>query len=311
MNTLIFLDIEATLINGKQHIIEIGALKWSPNNAFESFEQLIKPSKFKKLNRHIQNLTGITTEELLKAPPFQTVIQDFITWCGGHDGQKIFVTFGEFDRKVLEEEFVRHHLNKDFLYPIVDYQQKYMIEHQLKNQPSLNHLMESLNIEIEQQHRAFADANSLLKIFTATNGIQLIENQKTNDFTCFLCDLIQKDEVFEAYVTHISGKVESEYITINDIKTVKRDLPFQIREVERFTAEGESSIVQVYDIQPNQDIQKFLNQLTQQLENKVLISLTGLKNISKIVRIHGISLPKTETMTLKHLIKDESELNRV
>lgn len=308
MDTFIFLDIEATLINGKQHIIEIGAIKWMPNNTFETFEQLIKPIKFKRLNRHIQNLTGITTEELQHAKPFHMVIQDFIEWCGGYEKEKIFVTFGEFDRKVLEEEFARHYLKKDFLYPIVDYQQKYMIAHQEKNQPSLNRLMEYYNLKNEQQHRALADANSLLKIFLATDGLQLIESQKTNNFTCILCDMVQKENVYEVYLTYITGSIENEYITINDIKALKRLLTYQIQEVEKVSADGESSIVQVYNIQSNQDIQRFLTQFSEHLENQVLITFGGLKHLSKIVRIHGISIPKTETMTLKQLIKDENEL---
>ncbi|WP_449441704.1 exonuclease domain-containing protein [Ureibacillus acetophenoni] len=310
MDTFIFLDIEATLINGKQHIIEIGAIKWMPNNTFETFEQLIKPIKFKRLNRHIQDLTGITTEELQNAKPFKVVIQDFIEWCGGYEKEKIFVTFGEFDRKVLEEEFSRHQLRKEFLYPIVDYQQKYMIAHQEKNQPSLNRLMETFNLENEQQHRALADANSLLKIFLATDGLQLVENQKTNDFSCILCDMVQKENFYEVYLTYITGTIENEYITINEIKTLKRHLVYQIQEVEKVSADGELSIAQVYNFQSNQEIQSFLHQFTEHLENHVLITLGGLKHLSKIVRIHGISIPKTETMTLKQLINDENELSQ-
>jgi len=306
-DSFIFLDIEATLIRGKQHIIEIGAQKWSPNNTFESFEQLIKPSKFKKLNQHIQNLTGITTEELLKAPSFHTVIHNFIQFCGGTEGKKVIVTFGEFDRKVLEEEFSRHRLNTDFLYPIVDYQQKYMIEHQMKNQPSLNGLMESLNLENEGQHRALADANSLLKIFDATDGFQIIENQKTNEFIFLLSDMIQKEDVYEISISYISGKVENEYISINEVKTFQRDLKFDVREEERLTDEGEPAIVQIHEIHPNEEIKRLLIHLKEHLENKVLISLTGLKSISKIARLHEVSLPKTESITLKHLLKNDFE----
>lgn len=305
--TYIFLDIEAALINGKQHIIELGAIKWSKDDStYETFEQLIKPNKFKRLNRHIQQLTGITTEELLKAPSFLTVIQQFMEWCSD---EKVLVTFGEFDRKVLEDEFTRHHLNTDFLFPLVDYQQKYMIDHQLKNQPSLNSLMDSLNLKSDQQHRALADAYSLLKIFDETNGFQLIENQKTNEFSILLCDMIQKESVYELNVTNITGQVLSKYIEINDIKTVSRGLLYTLKEVERISDDGETAIVQVHEIHPNQEIQLFLKEILQKLQNKVLMTRTGLKNISKIVRMHGCVIPKTETMTLKNLIIDEDELS--
>ncbi|SOC37526.1 3'-5' exonuclease [Ureibacillus acetophenoni] len=306
----IFLDIEATLINGKQHIIEIGAYKWSPNKIIESFEQLVKPSKFKKLNRHIQHLTGITTEELLKAPTFEKVIKDFIAFCGGLDGEKVFVTFGEFDRKVLEEEFLRYKLNTDFLYPIVDYQQKYMIFHQLKNQPSLNSLMQSLNLEVGLQHRALADAESLLKIFIATDGTEVINNQKTDDFIILLGDINQKETVYETKITYLTGKVESKYITINEIHSVNKELLFQVREVEKQSEDddGKPIIVQVHDILPSDDVKRFLDEIIVQLENKVLITFTGLKTSSKIARIHGSSFPKTETINLKNIFKDENKI---
>ena len=101
--TYISIDIEAALIRGKQYCIEIGAVKYQPDGAIDTFSQLIQPYKFKKLNRHITALTGITSEQLYDAPSFKDVMRDFKAWCGE---KAVFLTFGEFDRKVLSHNLV-------------------------------------------------------------------------------------------------------------------------------------------------------------------------------------------------------------
>ncbi len=300
--TYIFIDIEATLIHGRQNIIEIGAIKWLPDGTIEKFERLIKPSKFKKLNHHIQKLTGITTDEILSASSFDSVIREFIRWC---QGNTIFVTFGEFDRKVLEEELTRYHINNDFLYPIIDFQQKYMIDHHLKDQPSLSGLMSSLNIEIKTQHRALADAYSLLNIFVALDGISLIEKQRTNEFALLLSEMKQKETAYEVSITLLIGIVSNEGVSDLSIKSLTKSLHYNTREVERISKEGELQKVLVNDIIPDPDIKRFFNSLVNKLHGKVLITRSGLKQISKIFRLHNCSIPKTEVMTLQQLLKNE------
>ncbi|BDH61449.1 hypothetical protein MTP04_15790 [Lysinibacillus sp. PLM2] len=300
--TYIFIDIEATLIHGRQNIIEIGAVKWLPDGTIEKFERLIRPSKFKKLNHHIQKLTGITTDEILSASSFDSVIQEFIRWC---QGNTIFVTFGEFDRKVLEEELTRHHINKDFLYPIVDFQQKYMIDHHLKDQPSLSGLMSSLKLEVKTQHRALADAYSLLNIFVALDGITLIEKQRTNEFALLLSEMKQKETVYEVSFTLLTGIVSNKGVSELSIESLTKSLHYNTREVERISKEGELQKVLVNEVIPDHDMKQFFNSIVNKIHSKVLITRSGLKQISKIFRLHNCSIPKTEVMTLQQLLKDE------
>lgn len=300
--TYIFIDVEATLIRGKQYIIEIGAVKWLPNGKKDTFSQLIQPYRFKKLNYHIQKLTGITTEQLLHAPTFKEVMKEFVNWC---NGDSIFVTFGEFDRKVLEDEFSRNHMNCHFLYPIVDFQQKYMIEYQMKEQPSLGSLMNDYSITIETQHRALADAISLLKLFEATNGEEIIEKQKTNEFAILLSEFRQREYDYELSLTYISGNISSTNVTIHEMKTFIKHLSYVLKEEERVSKEGEIQIVQTTEICPDKEVELFLQQIIPDLRKKVLITRSGLRQLSRINRLHQCIIPKTEVMTLQNLIKDE------
>lgn len=300
--TYICVDIEAALIKGQQNIIEIGAVKWLPDGNLETFTQLIKPYKFKRLNHHIQKLTGITSEQLLDAPSFKEAIYKFKRWC---KGDCIFLTFGDFDRRVLEEELARNKINDDFIFPMIDFQQKYMIEKALKEQPSLASLMEQLGLEVHTQHRALADADSLRRIFAAIEGEKIIEEQKTNDVLILLTSFHQEENYFNLTITTIYCKVLESAIHIEAIETLQEHLPYSIMEENRTNKEGEVETVQVTTITPSKQAEKMLNDLVRNVNNKVILTRTGLRSLSKVLRLHGCVMPKTEVMTLQQIIKDE------
>lgn len=306
-HTYIFVDVEAALLHGKQNIIEIGAMKWLPDGTIEKFSQLIKPYKFRKLNNHIQKLTGITTEELLNAPSFKEVMRRFSRWC---EGETIFVAFGEFDRKVLEEELERYGMDANFLYPFVDFQQKYMIENQLKEQPSLAKLLDKYQLPADTKHRALADSISLFNIFKEVDGHRLIEKQQTNKFTMVLSELRQQETDYDVVISHIEGEITSSFsLDISSCSTIHKQLTFELKEEERELADGQTGTVQRTIIHPNREVEHFLKEITSNLQDRVLITRSGLKQLSKINRLHKAVFPKIETMTLQHLLPHEEAVN--
>lgn len=307
VKTYICVDVEAALIRGRQYIIEIGAVKWLPDGTTENFTQLIQPYKFKKLNYHIQKLTGITTEELLDAPSFKEAIYKFKRWC---KGDYVFLTFGEFDRKVFEEELARNYINRDFLYPMVDFQQKYMIEHALKEQPSLGGLMATLELEVDTQHRALADADSLLRIFQTVNGEYLLEKQRTNEFSLLLSNFKQLETTFDLVLSYTKCRMENGHIVIDEIRTIREYLPFEVREEERVTKEGEKQISLVTTIKSSDNAKQFLEGIVEDVPGRVLITRTGLRSVSRILRLHHSGIPKTEVMTLMNILSNEEAVSK-
>ena len=300
--TYISIDIEAALIRGKQYIIEIGAVKWNLDDTTETFTQLIQPYRFTKLNNRIQQLTGITTEQLLDAPSFKKAIQQFKHWCGE---DYILLTFGEFDRKVLEEELARNYVKQHFLYPIIDFQQKYMIHHGIKEQPSLGGLMEQLDLDVETQHRALADADSLLRIFQNVNGEQMIDEQKTNTFSLLLGNLKQHETTFSLILTTLSAKVEKNVIQFHSIQSHVNQLPYTYEKVTKTLPNGEQEETQVVRIQPSDISKRFIENYFSSLKGEVLITRSGLKGLNRILRLHNCSAPKTEVMTLTNIFNNE------
>jgi DNA polymerase III subunit epsilon len=300
--TYIAVDVEAALIRGRQYIIEIGAVKWLPDGTMETFTQLIQPYKFKKLNAHIQQLTGITTEQLLDAPSFKEAFYKFKRWC---KSDYVFLTFGEFDRKVLEEELTRNYINKECLYPMIDFQQKYMIANAAKEQPSLSRLMQELGLENETQHRALADAYSLLQIFQTVDGERIIKQQQTNNFILLLTNLRMLETSYDLVISKTMCSIENNQIQIHSMKTFRDELPFHIQSVERVNEQGESIMTEQIKITPNQEAKQFLQQLVLEAPGKILVSRAALRSVSKILKLHHVSLPKTEGMTLTNLLKKE------
>ncbi len=59
-------------------IIQIGAVKLDNNlNTIDSFNRYIKPSIYAKVSEFITELTGITTEQLMKEKEFPQVYHEF------------------------------------------------------------------------------------------------------------------------------------------------------------------------------------------------------------------------------------------
>ncbi len=305
--TYISIDIEAALIRGKQYIIEIGAVKWNPDGTTETFTQLVQPYRFKKLNQRIQDLTGITTEQLLTAPSFKQAINAFKYWC---TGDYILLTFGEFDRKVLEEELARNYIKKQFLYPMIDFQQKYMIHKQIKEQPSLGGLMEELGLEIETQHRALADADSLLRIFQTVDGERIITEQKTNDFMMILGSLKQQETTFTAQLTKVSAQINGDQLKIVNVETHLNELPFHYEKVTKTLANGETEENEVTRIEASKETRAYIQSIIQSLDGEVIITRSGLKGLARLLRLHDTAFPKTEVMTLQNILQNEEIVQR-
>lgn len=75
------LDIETTGLNPKRdRIIEIGAVKVREGKEVQQFEKLINPAR--KLEEKIIQLTGITDEELEKAPYIEDVLPELLDFMG-------------------------------------------------------------------------------------------------------------------------------------------------------------------------------------------------------------------------------------
>ncbi len=101
-------------------VIQIGAVKLDGNmNICGSYQIIVKPQYFKKLHRHVSELTGITQDQMDLGTPLPEAAARFKKWCGKDFA---FLTWGPDDIPMLKENFNVHGIAFDWLDNVYDLQ---------------------------------------------------------------------------------------------------------------------------------------------------------------------------------------------
>lgn len=135
-------------------VIQIGAVKMdSRMNICGSYQIIVKPQYFKKLHRHVSELTGITQEQMDEGTPLPEAAERFKKWCGKDFA---FLTWGPDDIPMLKENFNVHDLPSSWLDKVYDLQVIFNRQtDDSKKQRSLEYAMEYFDLE---QHLPAHDA---------------------------------------------------------------------------------------------------------------------------------------------------------
>lgn len=152
-------DLETTGKNYRNDdIIEIGAVKIKDGKLGEEFNALVKPPR--PIPPEITNLTGITNDEVKKAPPIQYILPSFLDFIGG----SILVAHNiEFDYPFLNH-VLKKHLNRKL------HNETFCTLVQARSRmPGQSHRLgdvaRALGIEMKDWHRAISDAKTAGLIF--------------------------------------------------------------------------------------------------------------------------------------------------
>ncbi len=101
-------------------VIQIGAVKMdSKMNICGSYQIIVKPQYFKKLHRHVSELTGISQEQMDLGTPLPEAAERFRKWCGKDFA---FLTWGPDDIPMLKENFNAHGITANWLDKVYDLQ---------------------------------------------------------------------------------------------------------------------------------------------------------------------------------------------
>lgn len=156
---LAFVDIETTGL-GVTHdrIIEIGILRVEENKLVKTFQSVINPEGF--VSPFSLQLTGITEEELAKAPTFYEVmedISDMLEDC-------VFVAHNvRFDYGFIRNEFKRYEKSYSSKHFCTVRLSQYLFPSERKH--NLDAIIERFHISCTNRHRAFDDAKVLWEFY--------------------------------------------------------------------------------------------------------------------------------------------------
>ncbi|MBR2743649.1 MAG: 3'-5' exonuclease [Clostridia bacterium] len=169
-DTFVAFDVETTGFDPKKDsIIEIGAVRVingvvpeSGENVFQSFTKTIDR---KKLSEYVQELTGITPDDLKDAREVWDVFKDFMDFADGC----VLVGFNciSFDSRFLVRAGRYAHIEmKNAFFDVMSYAEKFKRELGIKTpKVSLETLADALSVENPQAHRALSDAVTTAKAF--------------------------------------------------------------------------------------------------------------------------------------------------
>lgn len=142
-------------------VIQIGAVKLNEHfDVVAQYDRYVKPALYKKLHAKVEEILGITMEEILaKGQDFDDVVRDFLNWCGE---DYIFCTWGGTDLIELQRNMNFYRVDYRFPKPFLfyDLQKLYSIcFSDGKSRITLQHAIEELQLEeAGNYHSAGADA---------------------------------------------------------------------------------------------------------------------------------------------------------
>ena len=139
-------------------IMQIGAVRLAADGSVaDSFSMCVRPRFYKRLNRRVRELTGITKEMLADAPAFPEVCAAFATFCGEHP---VLLTWGYDDVPMLRQNMTAWGLDTSLCADFYNLQTVFNAQTDGgKGQRSLAYAMEYYGIAPEfEAHDALHDA---------------------------------------------------------------------------------------------------------------------------------------------------------
>lgn len=167
------IDLEATTDEGgwplaEMEIIEIGAtLVNREGREQDHFQRFVRPLRRPLLTPFCRALTRITQASIDTAQPLTDVWPSFERWLAQHQPRlEGWASWGDYDRKQLEQEWQRHALNSALSQvPHMNLKQRFAKARRLERPLGLNGALQLAGMQFHgQQHRALEDARNTARL---------------------------------------------------------------------------------------------------------------------------------------------------
>ena len=201
------------------------------------FKSLIKPVTNQEVYPHIEELTHITTEDLLNAPTYEQVMRDFKSWLGLFTDIEGIYTFGNLDLtcfnytdRISSQKNNHPRFLNNIRELFVDIKDKY-INYGIKcmNYVSLKNLLNYANLEFSgDAHDPLYDAYNLyilddvLEKNEKIRNLLIIQDFMKPPFITLNEELESRFEDYKEYLYKEEGEFDIYCLSLEIIKTVKQ-----------------------------------------------------------------------------------------
>lgn len=159
---LCFIDCEAN----DEKVISLGAviIDKQSKEKIASFYSTAKPENFKKLDKYIQRLTGLTNEEIENSKDYDEVIENFIIFLKENKVSDMF-SWSKSDKHFLKNSGKKYRDVIDSIVDIQPYISAVTSDTICKKNWGLRDMLHMYGIKKEIEHNALSDANDLSAVF--------------------------------------------------------------------------------------------------------------------------------------------------
>lgn len=177
------LDLEATCCNNdsiKRHemeTIEIGAVMVEAKDlkVVSEFQTFIKPVRYPMLTEFCQSLTSISQAQVDGGRSYGEAIAHLQQWLSNYPNA-VFGSWGDYDRKQLQQDSKYHQLPFAIAFPHVNLKQQFSSAQGLPKRYGMAQALEMAGIQLEgTHHRGIDDARNIAKLLPFILGRQVLK----------------------------------------------------------------------------------------------------------------------------------------
>ena len=175
----IVIDFEATCDNkgiiprNEMEIIEFAAISVRKDilTIEDEFTMFVKPQLHSELTDFCKNLTNITQYDVDTAFCFKDVLESFYIWLNKFEGNKTFCSWGDYDKKQLQQDCILHDVEYPFSDEHINVKKLFSEIKNYNRTYSLGTAIKKLNLEFEgTPHRGIDDARNVAKVLSILLG---------------------------------------------------------------------------------------------------------------------------------------------
>lgn len=274
-------DLEATSASSNAKIIQIGIVIIQDGQIVETYETDVNPHE--ELDEHIRQLTGITNQQLRKAPDFSQVARQVYELIE----DAVFVAHNvKFDANLLAESLFWEGF--ELITPRIDTVELAQVFFPTLERYNLSSLCEELAIPLDHAHSAISDAQATAQLFLKLREtIASLPRELVETLLSFSDNLIYESRLLIEDAFEDAGAFHKEDLTSHHGIFLRK--PLIKRDAKNFSDQFAINI-QLMGMEPRPLQQEFAQSIEESLQSSREVA-TFIEGPTGIGKTYGYLLP--------------------